>query len=574
MRACTLSNPIVIEKKRFCLSAGFFATVLDRIAEHNASIFKMTQPDCLQKLAGGLFLFLDRRMFMLQVKKLTMHHMKDLKAIIKDLSFTVNPGDKVALIGEEGNGKSTLLKWINRDLSIDSYIQAEGTLVNHFSKTIYLPQALPADKHNLTLDAFFFGVEDALEMDYQLLYQTVTKMGFDPDRLTSSQLLRDLSGGEKVKIQLLKILAQNPDLLLLDEPSNDLDLQTVQWLEDFIKMSPLTILFISHDESLLKATATKVIQLELLRHKTIPVATVSSLSYEEYQNEKENKFETQTRIASKQREEYQKQMARHQRIESSVHDAQKSVSRQEPGVARLLKKKMHTVKAMGKRFEREKDNFEDIPIKEDAILMKFINTKELPDGKTIIHLDQTSVSFEGKTLVTHLSLHLKGKQKVGIIGQNGIGKSTWLKQLWEEMRDRKDIYTGYMPQNYLDILPAEETPLTFLNESGDWEEKTKVMTYLGSMRYTHEEMTHPIKALSGGQQAKLLLIKIDLTGQNVLLLDEPTRNFSPLSQRELRTLLRSFPGAILTISHDRTFLREVCEVVYEMTATGLKEIQI
>src|SRR5699024_7765110 len=147
------------------------------------------------------------------------------------------------------------------------------------------------------------------------------------------------------------------------------------------------------------------------------------------------------RIASKQREEYQKQMARHQRIESSVHDAQKSVSRQEPGVARLLKKKMHTVKAMGKRFEREKDNFEDIPIKEDAILMKFSNTKELTDGKTIIHLDQTSISFEGKTLVTHLSLHLKGKQKVGIIGQNGIGKSTWLKQLWEEMRERKDIYT-------------------------------------------------------------------------------------------------------------------------------------
>ncbi len=447
MRACTLSNPIVIEKKRFCLSAGFFATVLDRIAEHNASIFKMTQPDCLQKLAGGLFLFLDRRMFMLQVKKLTMHHMKDLKAIIKDLSFTVNPGDKVALIGEEGNGKSTLLKWINRDLSIDSYIQAEGTLVNHFSKTIYLPQALPADKHNLTLDAFFFGVEDALEMDYQLLYQTVTKMGFDPDRLTSSQLLRDLSGGEKVKIQLLKILAQNPDLLLLDEPSNDLDLQTVQWLEDFIKTSPLTILFISHDESLLKATATKVIQLELLRHKTIPVATVSSLSYEEYQNEKENKFETQTRIASKQREEYQKQMARHQRIESSVHDAQKSVSRQEPGVARLLKKKMHTVKAMGKRFEREKDNFEDIPIKEDAILMKFSNTKELPDGKTIIHLDQTSVSFEGKTLVTHLSLHLKREAE----SRHHWTKWNWKKYLVETImgrnaRQKRYLYRLYAPE--------------------------------------------------------------------------------------------------------------------------------
>lgn len=511
---------------------------------------------------------------MLQVKKLTLHHSKDLKVIIQNLSFTVNSGDKVALIGEEGNGKSTLLKWINRDPSIDSYIHAEGELVNQFSKTIYLPQALPADKHNLTLDAFFFNPEAALEIDYQLLYQTVAKMGFDAERLTSLQQLGDLSGGEKVKIQLLKILSQNPDLLLLDEPSNDLDLRTIQWLEDFIKTSPLTILFISHDESLLAATATKVIQLELLRHKTIPVATVSSLSYADYLNEKENKFENQTRIASKQREEYQKQMERYQRIESSVHDAQNAISRQDPAGARLLKKKMHTVKSMGKRFEREKDNFEDVPIKEDAILMKFSNTKELPEGKTIIHLNQTSVSFQGRVLATGLNLHLKGKQKVGIIGRNGIGKSTWLKQLWEEMKDRTDIYTGYMPQNYLDVLPPEETPVSFLSESGDREERTKIMTYLGSMRYTQDEMNHPIEALSGGQQAKLLLIKIDLTGQNVLLLDEPTRNFSPMSQRQLRELLHSFPGAVLTVSHDRAFLKEVCDVVYEMTVTGLKEISI
>ena len=511
---------------------------------------------------------------MLQVKKLTMHHLNDLKVIIKDLSFIINTGDKVALIGEEGNGKSTLLKWISQDPNIANYIHAEGELVNQFSKTLYLPQTLPVDQQKMTLDEFFFGSKIASEMDYQLLYQTVAKMGLDAERLSSSQLLAELSGGEKVKIQLLKILAQNPDLLLLDEPSNDLDLRTIQWLENFIKTSPLTILFISHDESLLAATATKVIQLELLRHKTIPVATVSSHSYEDYRNEKENKFEKQTRVANKQREEHKKQMTRYQRIESGVHDAQNTISRQDPAGARLLKKKMQTVKAMEKRFEREKDHFEAVPLKEDALLMKFSNTKELPDGKTIIHLDQASVSFADRTLATGLNLHVKGKQKIGIIGQNGIGKSTWLKQLWQDMKGRTDIHVGYMPQDYSDILPSEETPISFLRESGDREEKTKIMTYLGSMRYTHEEMNHPIKSLSGGQQAKLLLIKIDLAGQNVLLLDEPTRNFSPLSQHELRQLLHSFPGAILTVSHDRAFLQEVCDLVYEMTATGFKEIVI
>ena len=176
---------------------------------------------------------------MLQVKKLTMHHLNDLKVIIKDLSFIINTGDKVALIGEEGNGKSTLLKWISQDPNIANYIHAEGELVNQFSKTLYLPQTLPVDQQKMTLDEFFFGSKIASEMDYQLLYQTVAKMGLDAERLSSSQLLAELSGGEKVKIQLLKILAQNPDLLLLDEPSNDLDLRTIQWLENFIKTSLL-----------------------------------------------------------------------------------------------------------------------------------------------------------------------------------------------------------------------------------------------------------------------------------------------------------------------------------------------
>ena len=400
------------------------------------------------------------------------------------------------------------------------------------------------------------------------------QLGFDADRLTSSQPLGSLSGGEKIKVQLLKALSTDPDLLLLDEPSNDLDLDTVKWLEHFIKSTPLTIIFISHDESLLAATATKVIQIELLRHKTVPVSTVSKLSYKEYIEQKEARYEHQSQVANKQREEHQKQMEKYRQVESSVHHAQGAISRQDPSGARLLKKKMHAVKSMGKRFEREKENFEEIPLKADAILVKFSNTKSLPTNKTILHLEDKSVKLGDKVLAHSLNLLVKSPQKIGIIGQNGVGKSTLLKQLWAELNQRTDIAAGYMPQNYAEYLRMDETPVEFLSETGDSGERTQVMTYLGSMRFTTDEMHHSIQSLSGGQQAKLLLLKIDLSGQNVLLLDEPTRNFSPLSQPELRKLFKNFEGSIVTISHDRMFLKEVCDHVYEMKNDGLIRVEI
>lgn len=511
---------------------------------------------------------------MLQVRNLTLHHLMDLKEIIKDLSFTINLGEKVAIIGEEGNGKSTLLKWILGEKSIESYIQAEGELINQFSRTVYLPQSLPQEYKAFTIDQYFFSQADAMDIDYQMLYQLVGQLGFDADRLTSSQLLGSLSGGEKIKVQLLKALSTDPDLLLLDEPSNDLDLDTVKWLEHFIKSTPLTIIFISHDESLLAATATKVIQIELLRHKTVPVATVSKLSYKEYIEQKEARYDHQSQVANKQREEHQKQMEKYRQVESSVHHAQGAISRQDPSGARLLKKKMHAVKSMGRRFEREKETFEDIPLKADDILVKFSNTKSLPANKTILHLEDESVKLGDKVLAHSLNLLVRAPQKIGIIGQNGVGKSTLLKQLWTELSQRKDIAAGYMPQNYADYLRLDETPVEFLREIGDSEERTQVMTYLGSMRFTTDEMHHPIQSLSGGQQAKLLLLKIDLLGQNVLLLDEPTRNFSPLSQPELRELFEKFEGSIITISHDRLFLKEVCDQVYELKKDGLVRVEM
>lgn len=138
---------------------------------------------------------------------------------------------------------------------------------------------------------------------------------------------------------------------------------------------------------------------------------------------------------------------------------------------------------------------------------------------------------------------------------------------------RKDIHAEYMPQNYEDLLDLSMTPVDFLDTSGDKEERTRIRTYLGSLKYTADEMAHPMAELSGGQKAKVLLLKMSLSKANVLILDEPTRNFSPLSGGVIRKILSEFPGAILSISHDRKYIEEVCDTVYRLTENGLEKVE-
>ena len=144
--------------------------------------------------------------------------------------------------------------------------------------------------------------------------------------------------------------------------------------------------------------------------------------------------------------------------------------------------------------------------------------------------------------------------------------------IWSELKERKDITVSYMPQEYHEILDYEKTPIEFLAESQTKEVITKARTFMGSMRFTHEEMTGRIGNLSGGQKAKILFLDMVLKQSDVLLLDEPTRNFSPLSGPVVRDALKRFGGAIISISHDRKYLREACDIVYELTENGLQAI--
>ncbi len=509
---------------------------------------------------------------MLQIRNLTITYKKDLRELISGFSLTVNQGDRIALIGEEGNGKSTLLRWIADPSLISGYAEAKGIRTVQNEKTGYLSQELEESDRTKSVYEYFCEEPFFAEKDPKELNRLAVKLHMDPGMYYSMQEMETLSGGEKIKIRMARILIAEPTVLLLDEPSNDLDLAMLEWLEEMIVNAPQAVVFVSHDESLIRAAANRIIHLELLNRKTAARHTVVSAGYDEYLERRDDLFERQMQKAMSERREDAMRMERFRRIQQRVDHELNNISRQDPHGGRLLKKKMHSVKSMGKRFERERENMTDIPEQEEAILFFFSDESAVSSGKKILDLSLEQLSAGDRLLAENIHLQVNGPEKICITGANGCGKSTFLKEVFERLRNRSDIRCAYMPQDYTDLLELDLTPVQYLAPDGDRETVTRVRNLLGSMRYTTDEMEHAIRDLSGGQKAKIFFLKMNLEHADVLILDEPTRNFSPLSQPVIRSVLKDFPGCIISVSHDRSYIEEVPDKLYVLRKDGLHRI--
>ena len=517
---------------------------------------------------------------MLQIKDLTITHRKDLRIILEKFNMVLNDGDKAVIIGEEGNGKSTLMKWIYDPDIAEEYTECEGERIMTGEILRYLPQELPEADKAKTLYEYFSESQFFYDKNPRELSELSMEFGVPNDFFYSDQNMGSLSGGEKVKAQLMRILMDNPTVLLLDEPSNDIDISTLELLEKLIKEWKHIVLFISHDEILIENTANVVIHIEQIIRKTKSRYTIVRDNYKNYIERRARDYERQEQQALNDRREKKIRDEKYRRVLERVNRAQKTIG--SAGIAdcadrmqaaRNLKDKMHTVKAMGKRFEREDENMTEMPEQEEAIFFNLGGkNSKMPAGKTVIEyeLDELHSPDGNKVLAKDIFLRVRGPEKICIIGTNGAGKTTLLKKIADELLSRNDIKAQYMPQNYEELLNLDVTPVEYLDDTGDKAVRTHIRMALGALKYTTDEMSHPIRELSGGQKAKVLLLKMSLSDANVLILDEPTRNFSPLSGPVIRKVISSFPGAVISVSHDRKYIEEVCTKTYTLTGNGLE----
>lgn len=512
---------------------------------------------------------------MFQVKNLTVTHKKDLTILVEGLSFTLAPGDRAALIGEEGNGKSSVLKLLYNPALVEPYAEWTGEIVDKGLRKGYLAQELRPSELEAPVWEFCQAVPAFEGAGPKALDRAARQVGLPPELFWDARPMDTLSGGERVKLRLALLLLDSPDVLLLDEPSNDLDLQTLEWLEGFLLGCKVPVLYISHDETLLERTANRIIHIEQLRHKTTPRCSVVYADYPSYIANRSLQFDKQAQEAKNERRAYDKQLEKFRQIQQKVEHQQNVVSRQNPHGAALLKKTMHRVKAYEARFEKEFAEMTRMPEYEEAMFTKFGSQASIPNGKVVLDftLDTLRVpaaddTQECPTLARDVRLFIQGAKHVCITGRNGCGKTTLMRILAKELLQRSDLRAAYMPQNYEELLPLEKTPVEFLSD-GSKQSISMMRTYLGSMKFTADEMTHPMRELSGGQKAKIMLLYLDTSGCDVLLLDEPSRNFSPLSNPVIRRMLADYQGAIISVSHDRKYIAEVCDQIYELTAEGL-----
>ena len=505
---------------------------------------------------------------MIKINHLTITQNKDLRDLISNLNITIQDGEKVAIIGEEGNGKSTLLRTLMGERLADFTIR--GEIQSDLQYLAYIPQHLPEKLKKKSLQDYFF-LESA-DLDFSILYRLAEELHFDSNRFASDQEIGSLSGGEALKIQLIHELAKPFDILFLDEPSNDLDLETIDWLKSQIQKMRQTVIFISHDEDFLSQTADTIIHLRLVKHRKEAETLVEHLDYDRYSAQRKANFARQSQQAANDQRAYSKTMEKHRRVKQNVETALRNTKNDVAG--RLLAKKMKNVLSQEKRYEKAAQSMTQKPLEEEQIQLFFSDIEPLAASKVLVRLEKESLSIGERVLAQKLQLTVWGQDKIGIIGPNGVGKSTLLAKIHQLLSDKSEISLGFMTQNYQETLQLDLSPVEFLSQTGHKEELQKIQSHLASLNFSYPEMHHQIHSLSGGQQGKLLLLNLVLRKPNFLLLDEPTRNFSPTSQPEIRKLFANYPGGLVTVSHDRRFLKEVCTNIYRLTKHGLEVVDL
>lgn len=512
-----------------------------------------------------------------------------VESILENISFTVNEGDKIGVIGVNGTGKTTLFKTISGIYGYDSgeiytskdceigYLEqntnfySDNTIFTEvlevFSDLIKMEEDLRkmeceiSDKSSETnspdLQKLMDNYSHKLELfqnsngyGYKSEAKGVLKgLGFNDDELEKP--IKILSGGEKTRVLLAKLLLKKPTLLLLDEPTNHLDSDALEWLELFLKQYKGTVILISHDRYFLDQSVNRIFEIHNKKLK----AYNGNYSY------------------------YVEKSAIDKEIERKTYeDQQKEIKKQEESIERLKAygREKHLKRARSKEKALSKIEVLDKPDGErKRAKIKFIPAVE--SGNDVLAVRDVEMSFPDKVLFKDLNLDIYRGEKVALIGPNGAGKSTLFKIIMNELEPMQgevkfgtNVNTAYFHQEQK-TLNLDNTVIDEIWDANPHLTQTEVRNMLGAFLFENEDVFKRISSLSGGERARVAILKLILSQSNFLLLDEPTNHLDIDSKEVLEEALVNYTGTIFTISHDRYFLNKVVDKILVLGENGVTE---
>lgn len=509
--------------------------------------------------------------------------------ILKDVTVSVNEGDKVGIIGANGEGKSTLFKILSKQIPYD-----DGEVFIDKNKTLgYLSQHLDLEFDNTIYDEMLTVFSDLIALenklsdleikmnepyneenaeyhnkifkDYTTAQELYSHRGGYTYKGEISRVLKGLgflendfdkeisklSGGQKTRVALCKLLLLSPEILLLDEPTNHLDLEAIEWLEENLKNYKGTVLIVSHDRFFLDAVTNRTFQV-INGH-----VNCYNAPYTKYLELRKKDYDAQLKAFNLQQAEIKRQEAIIEKFRS--FNREKSIKAAESRQKAL--DKMEKLDAPDAEKDASKISFE-------------ANVKS---GFDVLHIENLSKSFGDKHLFSNFSLDLKRGEKIALIGENGRGKTTLFKIIMDKIKPDSgvkvlgaNVEVGYYDQEQSN-LSLDKTILDEVWDDFPYLTTSKLRTALGSFLFTGDDVFKTIDKLSGGEKCRINLLKLMLSKPNLLLLDEPTNHLDIPSREALEEAILSYDGTLIVISHDRYFLNKVIHKIVELEEDGSSE---
>lgn len=508
------------------------------------------------------------------------------RTLFKDISFVVNPKDRIALMGKNGAGKSTLLKIIaGVNTPTKGRVSAPKDAV-----IAYLPQHLMSENHHSVFEeasqAFAYQknmeqeienlnkeLETRTDYDSPEYYEIIEKVSalsekfyaidqinYDAEvekvllglgfvREDFTRPTSDFSGGWRMRIELAKILLQDPDLILLDEPTNHMDIESIQWLEEFLINSAKAVIVISHDRAFVDNITNRTVEVTMGRIYDYKV------NYSKY-----------LELRRERREQQQKAFDEQQKM---IAETQEFIERFKGTYSKTLQ-----VQSRVKMLEK----LEILEVDEEdtsALRLKFPPAPR--SGNYPLTVEGLSKSYDEHLVFSDVSLTIKRGETVAFVGKNGEGKSTLIKAIMGEIDYQGKLslghnaMIGYFAQNQASLLDENITVFQTIDEIAVGEIRTKIKDLLGAFMFSGDDINKKVKVLSGGEKTRLAMVKLLLEPVNLLILDEPTNHLDMRTKDILKGALKDFDGTIILVSHDRDFLDGLAEKVYEFGNKQVKE---